>query len=119
MSTEGKNSEKKPKFTKPRVVRSKNQPEQLKRNQHKTNIVGTKRGPYVFDIPEETDKYSKIVKAAIELNEEYKTYQKSRTYESYRKTRTWLRTIISIAGELRNEVRLDYIEYTNKDVDND
>lgn len=103
----------------PKRKRTRNQPESLKKNQHKTNIQGAKRGPYLFDMPDDTDPYSRLVKAMMEISNEYRKYQETHQYESYRKTRTWLRTIRQFANDFHREIRLDYIEYTNKDIDDD
>lgn len=103
----------------PKRNRTRNQPESLAENQHKTNITGVKRGPYIFDMPDDTDPYSRLVKAMMEMSNEYRKYQETHQYESYRKTRTWLRTIRKFSTDFHSHIRLDYIDYTNKDVDDD
>lgn len=107
---------KKPKFTKPRPKKRGKQPPELAQNQHKTNIPGTKRGPYVFDVDEQ-DSFSAMVKCMMELSTEYKKYQDTHQYEPYRRSRTWLRTIRKLSNKMLNEIREDYIDFTNKDVD--
>ena len=108
--------DKNPKFNKPRPKKRGKQPPELAQNQHKTNIPGKKRGPYVFDI-QEPDDFAALVKSMMELSNEYKKYQDTHKYEAYRRTRTWLRTIRKLSNTMLNNVRQDYIDYTNKDID--
>lgn len=119
MNTENENNKKPLKYTKRKVKKRGPQPPPLVRGKHKTNITGQKRGPYIFEVPEETDLYNKLVKALIELQDEYTKYKKSYRYAHYRKSRTWLRTIKTLANELHAEMRADYNEYTNKNVDDE
>lgn len=119
MSTSGEKKKKTTEFKQPRVKKRGEQPESLSRGQKNTNIPGAKRGPYIFEIPEETEDYAKLVRAMMELQNEYTKYKKTHQYESYRKSRTWLRTIKLLANEIHSDLRVDYIEYTNKNLDDD